>query len=662
MARSDMAGFFWDDTPAPKPPKAEKEKRTPPEPTWLRPDYLPGLQEALAFPVDRMSDADLVQAAWAKEPLLWDVECYENYFLLAFMSYVTGKVFYFELTPTHPLAVSKLAWVLNNFELIDFNGNGYDVPIASLALSGATNTQLMLATQEIIAGGTRPSDVLKRYKVKTLKVNHIDLIEVAPLFASLKIYGGRLHARKMQDLPFPPGIILNSNQMAIVRWYCVNDLGNTKVLREGLNDEIALRERMSKEYKIDLRSKSDAQIAEAVISQELEALNPGKRIARPQVRPGEVHRYRVPAFLRYETPLLNNVLNIVRNARFVVGEDGRIGMPPELSSLQLVIGESVYRMGIGGLHSSEERRATIAGPDYVLVDRDVESYYPSIILLLGLYPEHLGPDFLQVYKKIVDRRLHAKHTGDKVTASTLKITINGSFGKLGSQYSVLYSPSLLIQVTITGQLSLLMLIERLELRGITVVSGNTDGIAIKCPRHRKAEMDEIIAQWERDTRFKTEETEYRALYSRDVNNYIAVKMDGECKTKGAFANPKKAADQLHKNPTSPICVQAVVALLGKGVPLVETIRGCKDIRQFVSIRTVKGGAVRDGVFLGKSIRWYYAAGLAGEIVVATSGNKVPRTEGARPLMELPDALPDDVDFDWYIREAESMLVQLAYSV
>ena len=91
-----------------------------------------------------------------------------------------------------------------------------------------------------------------------------------------------------------------------------------------------------------------------------------------------------------------------------------------------------------------------------------------------------------------------------------------------------------------------------------------------------------------------------------------------------------------------------------------TVRSCADIRKFVSVRTVTGGAVKDGVFLGKSIRWYYAAGEDGEIVYAKNGNKVPRSEGAKPIMDIPAAFPQDVDYDWYEREAERMLYDICY--
>lgn len=671
MSRADICGFFWDDTPPPKPPKAEKPKRTPPERTWERPDYLPGLHDALAFRVPQFEDWELAIAAAKRERFVFDIECYCNYFLIAFTSLASGKVIYFERTANHDFNRDKLQWIVNTFCLVSFNGIGYDIPILSMALAGKSNAQLKAATNEIIANGTRPSDVLRTYKVKALKPNHIDLIEVAPLRASLKIYGGRLHAPRMQDLPFHPETTLSPEQMAIVRWYCVNDLTNTAILHESLKEQIELRESMGKEYKMDLRSKSDAQIAEAVIAEEIERLN-GVRSQRPVIEPGTRYKYKIPHFIKYQSPLMNWALDVVRNANFIVSEDGNVGMPEELKALRLQLANGVYRMGIGGLHSSEQCAAHYADANTLLIDRDVTSYYPYIILNQGLYPQHLGPNFLKVYRTLVDRRIAAKHAGNKVIADSLKITINGSFGKLGSRYSVLYAPDLLIQTTVTGQLSLLMLIERLEMVGIPVVSANTDGIVIKCPTARQAECDAIVKQWETDTGFETEDTQYLAVFSRDVNNYIAVKKkfdketkqwlykpDG-CKTKGAYANPEKPSDRLHKNPTNQICVDAVIALLTHGTPVMTTVRSCTDIRKFVSVRTVKGGAVKDGQFLGKSIRWYYAAGEDGEIVYADSGNKVPRSEGAKPMMDLPAEFPQDVNYEWYEREAERMLVDIGY--
>jgi hypothetical protein len=244
---------------------------------------------------------------------------------------------------------------------------------------------------------------------------------------------------------------------------------------------------------------------------------------------------------------------------------------------------------------------------------------------------------------------------------------------MGSPYSILYSPNLLIQVTITGQLALLMLIEAIEGAGIPVVSANTDGIIIKCPRAQQTALQAIIDAWERTTAFTTEETRYRAVFSRDVNNYIAMKetpgkasaayLDERlgCKTKGAYCERGSAGNsRLSKNPASLVCMDAVLNFLTIGVPIIQTIRGCRDVARFVTVRTVKGGAVKDGVYLGKSIRWYYATGEHGEIVYALNGNKVPRTDNAKPLMDLPENFPEDVNFEWYEQESYKILAEIAY--
>lgn len=713
--RRDALGLFWQDEPPKPKTKIAKPKREPPTPTWLAPDYLPGLERARNTPIQVMTDEEMIRAAQNRERLVVDSEVYVNYFLIAFSSKQTGKVIYFEMEKGGQLDIPRLRWVLQNFTIVGFNSLSYDMTITAIALAARDTEIMKLASNMLIQDKRWSSEVLKHFGVKPIppqSTDHIDIMEVAPLHASLKIYGGRLHAPTMQDLPFHHESVLSKDQMLITRWYCINDLVQTAMLDDALQEQLSLRETMSAEYGTDLRSKSDAQIAEAVISEEVFKLN-GHRVRRPTIEPGTVYRYNVPPFLKFETPLMNWALGVVANTRFIVGENGKIAKPQELEDMRLTIAGGVYKMGIGGLHSSEKRAAHIADENTLLLDRDVTSYYPEVILGQGLYPKHLGPNFLRVYRRIVERRIAAKRTGDKVASDTLKIIVNGSYGKLGSKYSILYAPDLLIQVTLTGQLAILMLIERLELCGITVVSANTDGLVIKCPKAKQQEMEYVVQVWEQETGFETEETAYAALYSRDVNNYIAVKHDGGVKAKGAYARPG-----LHKNPTNEICIEAVEALLTKNIPIHETIRSCTDIRKFVSVRTVKGGAVKiwDRVlpdhtdkedllvktgfiqvegglwrhpswqdelavaglasayehallmwpegkheYLGQAIRWYYAAGETGEIVYASNGNKVPKSDGAHPLMTLPAHLPNNIDYEWYETEAYKILQQIGYS-
>src|SRR5690606_10759622 len=120
-----------------------------------------------------------------------------------------------------------------NFTIVGFNSNGYDLPITSMALAGLSMYDMKEASNRIIQVQEPWRDVLRSYKVKCIEIDHIDLIEVAPLRASLKIYGGRMHTRQMQDLPFHHDVTLSEKQKIITRYYCVaKDLPSTMLLRE----------------------------------------------------------------------------------------------------------------------------------------------------------------------------------------------------------------------------------------------------------------------------------------------------------------------------------------------------------------------------------------------------------------------------------------------
>lgn len=674
----ELQGFFWKIDP----PKSE-EKRLPPEPVWLAPDYLPGIEEARAFQMPLMTGEDLAASQRAGEQLICDVEIYPNYFLAAFASMETGKVFYFETeTILSDQERDWLLWVLRNFEIVTFNGIRFDFPILTLAVNGLSVSEFNHAAQMIIQQELRPWQIFKAFKVEELEFNHIDLIEVCPLSASLKAYGGRLHVPRMQDLPFPPDTNLSEDQKAIIRYYCINDLSTTAFVNVALDEQIKIRREMSTKYGIDLRSKSDAQIAETVIKREIERLN-GFEPRRPELVEGVSYVYNVPPFIQFQTAPMQAALNAIRAARFPVGESGAVLIPEELQGFifekngekvsakgikelkgfGVRFGKGLYRVGIGGLHSSEENTSHVANEFFKIVDRDVTSYYPSIILNQKLHPSHLGYDFLTIYQSLVSRRIAAKQAKNNIESDMLKIVINGSYGKFGSKWSALYAPDLLIQVTLTGQLSLLMLVEMLELAGIEICSANTDGIVMKYPRKMEDVADSVVKKWEALTGFETEDTEYAALYSRDVNNYIAVKPDGKTKTKGAYFNPwgdpKTSLFRFHKNPTNTICIEAAIEYLTKGVPVADTVWNCRDLRKFLTVRTVKGGGVKDGIYLGRVVRWYYGTKTGGEIVYAASGNKVPKSDGAKPCMELPAEFPDDVDFARYEAEAIEILKEIA---
>jgi hypothetical protein len=646
-----------------------------------------------------------------------DLETYRNYFLAKFSDVATRQVIAeLEMFPGQPFDIAAAVRLLQLHTVVTFNGNHYDMPILSAALLGYDNASLKLMSDAIIVGNMKAWDFEREYQISVpAYVDHIDLFEVLPGQASLKMYGGKMHSRRIQDLPIDPAADIQPEQRPLMRSYCGNDLETTIDAYKMFAEVIELRKALGARYGLDLRSKSDAQVAEAVIKKRL-----GFKVNKPTVPAGATFQYAPPAYLAYQTETLRALYETVCAAVFTIDWNGTVAMPPALDSAAIRIGTSTYRLGIGGLHSSETSTYHIADEHNELSDHDVASYYPRIILSQRLFPPQMGEAFLQIFGDFTAERLDAKRAGRKKEADMVKICINGTFGKTGSPYSVLYAPRMLIQTTMSGQLSLLMLIEMLELCGIPVVSANTDGIVIKCPRSLTWLRDDVIKKWEQATGFETECARYRALFSRDVNNYIAFKEGGGVKLKGAFAPPVPVGPSW-PNPTGEICVDAMLAYLEHGTPLEQTVRACRDVRKFVHIRTVKGGgqfmhrpdieaastkggmraqlaaagwietskevfwhgefggasyALKDAAklavkqlreaaavpreYLGKVVRWYYATGSTGLITYVGSGNKVPRSEGCRPMMELPagDQVPPDVDIAWYVAEAQSMLADV----
>lgn len=586
-----------------------------------------------------------------KPSLILDIELLPGYLLVQFLNLQSGRITPFEMFDGQPFNRAAIVQVLKQYRLVGFNLRYFDLPILGMALSGASIPKMITARDAIIGGRT---------KFWELGLEHpacewIDLLEVAPgVMASLKIYGGRMHSRRLQDLPFEPNHVVTPEERPVVRHYCANDLYTTRDLYEALAPELQLRAGLGEKYKLDLMSKSDAQMAEAIIKAGVQAR--GRKIERRPVnaRAGDTFHYQVPEWVSFDSAPLRASLATVRATPFEIDDDGYVSMPKALYFMRVEVGAGTYRMGMGGLHSSESRQSFNTDEHHVIVDRDVASYYPSIILRCGLGPETMGQHFRSIYQGLVDQRLAAKKAGDKATADGLKIAVNGTFGKLGSPYSPLYAPELLIQVTVTGQLALLMLIEALEGEGIQVISANTDGVTIRCPRRLVPMMDLIVWDWEHRTGFTTEAVEYRSIHSRDVNAYVAIKADGGVKVKG-FSE----GTNLMRNPQGQIATIAAIAFLRDGTPVERTILDCKDLRQFLYLRTVTGGAIdARGTYMGKVVRWYVGAGKHGVIRYKKNHNSVPNTEAAVPVMDLPDTFPPDIDYDYYVSSAHALLESL----
>lgn len=615
-------------------------------------------------PVEFLSDQDLLNGVGGT--LIVDVENYINYFLIGFKCIKTSKYLSLEF----PFNERQLSWIMHNYTTIGFNSIKYDLPMIWYAYINPDLHAFKELSDALILENLWPQAAAKEFNFQIFPTPHIDLIEVCPLRGSLKLYGARLHSPRIQDLPYISKALSEEEKIIIVKNYNFNDLDCTELAFKNLSEQLQLRYNLSLEYRTNVMSKSDAQIAESVIGYELKKIT-GQWPKKPDIHNQQSSfKFQIPSNLFFQTDYMKGILNKISEIQFSLFPDtGRLEKS-EMNDIRVQIGNSVYRMGSGGLHSSEECRAIQSNNEYVIKDIDVESYYPAIVINQQLYPKHLGPDFTKVYSGLRDRRVDAKRNKRIAESENLKVTINGTFGKTGSPYSFLYAPEMTIQITVGGQLYLLMLIEQLELNGIPIASANTDGIAVYCPHDKTVLLQTLIKNWEQITNFKTEETTYEAIYSRDVNAYLAVKKTKEGKYTFKGKNdyydpwrPQNAKDsywRFQKNPTHQICIEAIEKLISEQIPIRDTIQNCKDITKFVCVKNVTGGAHKDGEYLGKVVRWYYAKGIVGTINYIKSNNKVPESEGAKPAMDLPDTFPEDVNYIWYEQKTIEMLEDCGY--
>lgn len=579
-----------------------------------------------------------------KKLIAFDIEVYPNYFLIVLKNIHSNKILSFSAFGKNSklidIDIKNLKRVFNTMTTFGFNNLHYDNPILLYALSGKTCTEIFNMSVDIITGKNNPGwKTLKKYNLSIPRTwDNFDIMGVAPGTAGLKLYGARLHTKKLQDLPYEFDTSLNEEQANNVKLYCINDIALTHELYSVLEAQINLRVDISKQYGIDMRSRSDAQIAEAIIKSKL-------NIRKADIKPTNKFKWRAPSMLRFKCKALRDIQARLEALIFSVDAKGSIIVPNELktSSYTTKFGHKL-QMGIGGLHSCEKSKTYKDN----LIDADVASYYPSIILECELYPKNLGMKFLTVYRNLVNKRLTAKHNNNSIVNSTLKIVINGSFGKLGSKFSVLYAPDLLLQVTITGQLLLLMLIEQLEEVDIEVISANTDGIVSIVPPEKQNTYDNICWSWQIETGFELEFVKYKALYSRDVNNYLAITTENKLKTKGIFKH-----DDLAKNPQATIIYKAVTEYLQNNIPIEKTIKSCLIVSEFLFVRKVNGGAVWQNNYIGKVVRWIYST-KGSTINYKTNGNKVPKSDNSLPIINL-DKLPSSIDYNRYINEANSIL-------
>ncbi len=432
-------------------------------------------------------------------------------------------------------------------------------------------------------------------QVDLFKIHHFDNRARA---TSLKMIEFNMRSDTIEDLPYYHGDSLTSEQIDKLIRYNKHDVMRTLDFYDVSKGEIDFRESISKKFGMDCTNFNSTKIGKEYFVKKLEEANPGccyKRVGKQrkinQTKRDVIHLKDVIfPYIQFERPEFQAILDWFKQqsitetkgvftdlhewrlgdvAKYAVMREKKKKLKDKPSdrerekllkeiplswieevelksgkisyyhtwrvadSLNVVVDGLSYVLGTGGLHSSIESQSIFSDENYQIVDYDVASYYPNMAIKNRIYPEHLGETFCDVYEEIYnERKTHAKGSAENLA---MKLALNGSYGASNDEYSPMYDPMFTMAITVGGQLSLLMLIEKaLKIEGVSVIQSNTDGVTFRIPRKHLDAVDDVVRWWEATTKLEMEKALYKEMHIRDVNSYISVYEDEKVKRKGAY--------------------------------------------------------------------------------------------------------------------------------
>jgi hypothetical protein len=526
-------------------------------------------------------------------------------------------------------------------------------------------------------------DVFPEYREEWLTLKQIDVFRVNHYdnknrMVSLKRLEFEMDLENIEEMPIHhTKINMTDEEIQLTKDYCKNDvmatyefykvtIGQTEHPLYKGNNQIELRQDIEEEFGIPCLNYSDSKIGDEMIKkfycQEKNILYsdlPKKGLFRTEVKV----RHCIADYITFQTPKLQQFLKAISKEKLTIKDEFK-------ESLEFY--DNIYTFAKGGLHTENKPKIFEADADYIIVDWDVSSYYPAIIINNGKYPHHLGPEFLRGYKTMFDKRLELKPLAKKDKkikgiVGALKLAVNSVYGKSSDMQSWIYDRQLTMFTTITGELSLLMLIEAYELAGINIISANTDGVTIKVHKDKVEKMHEINKWWMDLTSYELERTDYAKIIFSTVNDYLAIKTDGEIKKKGDFLTDF----ELHKNKSARVVPIALEHFFVNDVPVADTIRNHTNIYDFCLRQKAskdfhyEGHSKETKTVYNKLIR-YYVSNTGEKLLKVKNENSdstavdVSQVEAGDWVMHVCNHLTSDHPLDninhaYYIERAERII-------
>jgi hypothetical protein len=475
-----------------------------------------------------------------------------------------------------------------------FNGKHYDDYVMKTMINGGTNYHVKKHNDHIMGSGEpwgyNPFDygdmMFKRLPCPTFDLRD----DIPDPGISLKAIEGNLRRKIVEcNVPFDLPRPLTREEIEEVKAYLNEDLDGTCALywerKENYIDAKAL---ISEMY--DLPVEEGIGLTNAKLCARILGAKPQKfNDERDYVIPDNIDTDLIPKIV------LDFFMQIrdksIPDAKLFGAGKGSKGMTLDLI-LKTSYGECPVTYAWGGVHGAKPCVTIEETEDRVIINQDVASLYPNSMLNFGYCSRAMEDP--EAYRKLVQRRLGYKHSGDKLRSNALKLPINTTYGAMLNAYNDLADRWAGRSVCISNQLAMTMLITMLcqKCETIDFININTDGIMFSIDRKEVELSEEIVKEWSEITRFEMERDDFKKVIQKDVNNYIGITPDGKFKTKGGYVSLYKGGN--FKTNSLQIIHKAIVEHLVNGVPAEKTINDCEDVFAFQQI--VKTGGTFEGSY------------------------------------------------------------------
>lgn len=696
------------------------------------------------------------------EDWIYDLESYPNVFTMTVV-HASGKwLKTFEISDRknqiEEIASCLRYLMTNKKRMVGFNNVGYDYQLIHEIIDALKSAKMRGCSPEITAGDlynttlriiSQMKDDGKSYglhesehyikQVDLFKINHFDNKAKS---TSLKVLEFNMRSESVEDLPFPVGKVLTSDEIDVLIKYNQHDVLQTLKFYYYCYEALVLRKELTEQFGFDCTNYNDTKIGKELFIQSLEKESPGvcykvvgkRRTIKQTKRDKIIIKDCLFPYIQFDRPEFraihewfktrvitetkgvftdlfeHELQDVAKYAKMIIKrkkinnpsdskdkkyvpteehiaklkEEYPLGWLEEkdlkspkgaksyywcyrmAETLNVVIDDYQYDFGVGGIHGAVQ--GTLESTEEKIIRTlDVASYYPNMAISNKVFPEHLGLTFCKVYERLYNER--KRHPKGSAANAALKLALNGTYGDSNNEFSPLYDPAYTMTITIGGQLSLCMLMEKLINHcNARIVMCNTDGFEYIIDRGVIDEADKWVKWWEELTKLEMEGDTYSKMFIRDVNNYISVTESGKVKTKGAYEVLPFDKIGWHKNQSAMVISMAVEAHLVRGEDYEKFILEHKNEYDFFLRTKVPRSSrlvmVKDGVeYPQQNICRYYPSHDGGKLVKIMPPLEVGEEERRLSIdaeweVKTCNNVKDfawDINYTYYLEKAEELI-------